>query len=227
MSFTDINDLQLLSEFEGATDGATPGAEDTFFLPPAPVDDGVHTVTFGVVSNNGITLTRRYNEGDARGNPSGAPYLKFALQLASTEKNDFGRSKFVLFDRVTSIVMPKAGTSKIRAILKKFGCPVPDGITLPGLKSFVETVAASGSATAKVHTRWEASVKGGDGNYHTFLRGQDAFPKDANGKPQHILKVVIGEAVDGQKPSITIVPLDSSEGVEVQAQAVPFKYETA
>src|SRR5512146_1332564 len=130
----DINDLYLSPEWAGSFDEATEGADEQFFAPPAPPDDGKHQVTLKI-GRDGVGVARQRQPGEGYGNGTGALYLKIPLELRGA-----GGEKFVTFDRVTSIKLANSGTSRIRAILAAVGSPAPSKLSLPDLKAHIEAV---------------------------------------------------------------------------------------
>ncbi len=178
---TNINDLELLNE-PVEVDGSVNSEE--FFRPPLP-DDGDHLAVLKL-GDRGIKVDRQ-REGDSR-TKTGKPFLQ--VHLAEELIDDSGNKIGVVFDQVTSVLMPNTGTTKLHAILDLCGDPAPARSTLGDLLTHTEAVIAQ-APTVVVGTQWEArgedtsQPEGSKDRYYTILKGQKKFPAvlDESGEP--------------------------------------------
>jgi hypothetical protein len=149
---------------------------EEYFKPALP-DDGPHTATLSL-SDRGITISR---QKDKAGDPTGPAYLIVHVQAQVLDEN--GNVAGIVFENVTSIIMPSMRTSRVHAMLDAVGFPAPKRCTLGELKAHVEA-ALEQKPRCTVVTRWEAQEMIGD-KYVTVRKGQKHFPPvlDPDGKP--------------------------------------------
>lgn len=169
----DINDMELYDAPISYDESINDNPEDVF-LPKLP-DDGKHPATVKL-SQKGVVLTKT-KKGNAM--------VTANLALEITED---GERVATVFDS------PNTGISSLFAVMALAGSPASNGITYTQLAEEAKAVFEQPFEVG-IQTRWEASYKNANGEYVTFLTGQQNFPLRADGSPNPNVVAPNGEEV--------------------------------
>lgn len=171
---TDLNDMDLYNEPFSYDESINDNPEDVF-LPKLP-DDGNHTAAIKL-SQKGVLLGKT---------KKGSPMV--TANLAVEIRDAGGNRVATVFDS------PNTGINTLPAVMALAGYPATNNASYAQLAEEAKAAFETESIVG-VQTRWEASYKGTDGNYITFLSGQRNFPQRENGTYEASVLAPNGEEV--------------------------------
>lgn len=111
------------------------------------------------------------------------PFITVGLELELVdESSEF--NGFKLSEYVTSLVMPRRGTSMLHHVMNCMGEVLPSSISLKALRDkVVETLTSSPSPLINAELEWKASRKNGPGknDYEQVAQKMKQFPRNPEG----------------------------------------------